>query len=82
MEPRVSRSSAKPSLTMVQEDRSSLLQPARLSQITIMGLEPRVELDVAGRSKNFLVDTRAIYSVLTSDSGDFSSLICIILGAA
>ena len=33
------------------------LQPARLSQITITGLEPRVQLDVAGRSENFLVDT-------------------------
>ena len=32
-------------------------QPARLSQITITGLEPRVQLDVAGRSENFLVDT-------------------------
>ncbi|XP_069408539.1 zinc finger protein 829-like [Ovis canadensis] len=32
---------------MVQEDRSGLLQPACLSQITITGLEPRVQLDVA-----------------------------------
>ena len=48
-----------------------LKQPApasRLSQITIMGLEPRVQLDVAGRSENFLVDTGATYSVLTSFS--------------
>ena len=29
-----------------------------------MGLEPRVQLDVAGRSKNFLVDTGSTYSVL------------------
>ena len=34
-----------------------MLQPARLSQITITGLEPRVKLDVEGRSENFLVDT-------------------------
>ena len=39
------------------------LQPAHLSQITITGLEPRVQLDVAGRSENFLVDTGATYSV-------------------
>ena len=31
-----------------------------------MGLEPSVQLDVAGRSKNFLADTEASYSVLTS----------------
>ena len=29
-----------------------------------MGLEPRVQLDVAGRSENFLVDTGATYSDL------------------
>ena len=49
------------------------LQPARLSQITIIGLEPRVQLGVLGRSKNFLVDTGASYSVLTSYSGAFFS---------
>ena len=27
-----------------------------LAQITITGLEPRVQLDAAGKSKNFLVD--------------------------
>ena len=32
-----------------------LLQPARPSQITITGLQPRVQLDVAGRSENFLL---------------------------
>ena len=31
-----------------------------------MGLEPRVQLDVAGRSENFLVDTGVTYSDLTS----------------
>ena len=48
-DPRASRSSAKPTLTMVQGDQSGPLQPARLSQITITGLEPRVQLDVADR---------------------------------
>ena len=62
-DPRGSRSSAKPSLMMVQEDWSGLLQPVHLLQITIIGLEPRVQLDVAGRSKNFFVDTGATYSV-------------------
>ena len=56
------------------------LQPARLSQITITGLEPRVHLDVAGRSKNFLVDTGATYSALVSYSGAFFQT-CTILGA-
>ena len=46
-----------------------------------MGLQPRVQLDVAGRSENFLVDTGATYSVLISYSGAFSSQICTILGA-
>ena len=79
-DPRDSRSSAKPSL-MVQQDWSGLLQPACLSQITIMGLEQRVQLDVAGRSDNFLIDTRTTYSVLTSYSGSFASENCTILGA-
>ena len=77
---RVSRSSAKPFLTMVQQDWSSLLQLAVLSQIIITGLEPRVQLDVAGWSENFLVDTGATYSVLTSYSRAFSSQTCTILG--
>ena len=46
-----------------------------------MGLKPRVKLDVAGRSQNFLVDTGATYSVLTSYSGVFSSQNCTILSA-
>ena len=46
-----------------------------------MGLEPRVQLDVAGKSENFLVDTGATYSALPSFSGIFSSQSCIILGA-
>ena len=78
-EPRASRSSTKPSLTMVQQDWSGPLQPACLSQITIKGLESRVQLDVAGRSENFLIDTGATYSILTSCS--FSSQTCTILGA-
>ena len=44
-----------------------------------------MQLDVAGRSENFLVDTGATYSVLISYSGyfsgPFSSQTCIILGA-
>ena len=80
-DPRASRSSAKTCLTMVQEDRSGPIQPARLSQITITGLESRAKLDVAGRSENFLVDTGATYSVLISYSGAFSSQTCTILGA-
>ena len=46
-----------------------------------MGLEPRVQLDVAGNSENFLVDTGTTYSVLTSCSGAFSCQTCIILDA-
>ena len=45
------------------------------------GAGPRVQLDVAGRSENFLVDTGATYSVLISYSGAFSSQTCTILGA-
>ena len=44
-------------------------------------MEPRVQRDVAGRSKNFLVDTGATYSVLTSYSGAFSSQTYTTLGA-
>ena len=61
---RASRSSIKPSLTMFQQDWSGPLQPACPSQIIITGLEPRVQLDVAGRYENFLVDTGATYFVL------------------
>ena len=57
------------------------LQLARLAQRTITGLEPRLQLPVAGRSENFLVDIGATYSVLTSYSGAFSSQTCTILGA-
>ena len=57
-----------------------LLQPAHLSHITIMGLEPRLQLDEAGRSENFLVDTRAAYCVLVCYSRAFSSQTCTIWG--
>ena len=80
-DPKASRSSTKPSLTMVQCNWSSLLKPTCLSQITITGLEPRLQLDMAGRPENFLVDTGATYSVLTSWSGAFSSQTCTIWGA-
>ena len=46
---------------------TGLKQPAAaslLSQIIITGLEPRVQLDEARRSENFLVDTGATYSDL------------------
>ena len=76
-----SRLSAKPSLRMVQQDWSSLFQSASLSQIIIMRLEPRVQLDVAGRSENFLIDMVATYFVLTSYSRAFSSQTCTILSA-
>ena len=46
-----------------------------------MGLESRVQLDVAGSSENFLVDTGAPYCVLTSYRRAFSSQTCTILGA-
>ena len=79
--PRASRSSTKPILTMVQQDWRGPLKPAHLSQITITGLGPRVQLDVAGRSENFLVDTGTTFSVLTSDSRAFSSQTCTSLVA-
>ena len=47
--PRASRSSTKSSLMMVQQDWSSSLQLAHLSQITTVGLEPRVQLAMAVR---------------------------------
>ena len=50
-------------------------------QITITGLEPRVQLDVAGRSENFLIDKEATYALLTSFSRAFSSQTHSILGA-
>ena len=76
-----SRLSAKPSLRMIQQDWSSLYQSTSLSQIIIMRLEPRVKLDVAGRSENFLIDMVATYFVLTSYSRAFSSQTCTILSA-
>ena len=45
------------------------------------GAGAKVQLDVAGRSENFLVDTGATYSILTSYSRAFSSQTCSILGA-
>ena len=43
------------------------------------GLEPRMQLDVAGRFKNFLINTRIAYSVLTSYSRAFSPKSCTML---
>ena len=62
-------------------DWSCPLQPACMSQITITGLEPGVQLNVASRSENFLVDTGVTYFVLTSSSRAFSPQTCTILGA-
>ena len=45
-----------------------------------MGPEPRVQLDVAGSSENFLIDTGTVCFVLTSYSRVVSSQTCAILG--
>ena len=81
-DPRASRSSNMPSLTMVQCNWSGPLQPACLSQITFTGLKPRVHVDVVGRSDNFLIDTGAAYSVLASCSRAFFPNTCTILDTA
>ena len=60
---------------------TELKQPIPAS-LPVMGLETRVQLDMAGRSENFLVDTGATYSVPISYSGAFSSQTCTILCAA
>ena len=70
-----------PQVLMAQQDWIGPLRPVCLSQINITGLEPRVWLDVAGRSKNFFVNTGAIYSVVAFYSGAFSSQTCTILCA-
>ena len=46
-------------MTSLLKQLATNAQIAHLSQITNMGLEPRMKLDVAGRSENFLVDTEA-----------------------
>ena len=43
--------------------------------------EPQVTLDVTGKKINFLVDTRATYSVLNSSSGPLSSKSAKIMGS-
>ena len=66
------------------DDSAGLKPPAPAGPLikeTIIGLEPRVKLDVAHRSENFLVDTGATYFVLTSWSRAFLSQTCTILGA-
>ena len=79
-DPRASRSSIKPSLTMAQQDWSSPLKPAHQSQITIMGLKPRCNwIWQLGPRISWL--TQATYSVLTSYCGAFSSQTCTILSA-
>ena len=54
---RVLGSNSKLSPVMAQQNWSSPLQPAPMSQITITGLEPRVQLAVASRSKHCLINT-------------------------
>ena len=54
---------------------------ACLSQVTIKGLERNMQLDVAGRFENFLVDPEANYSVLTSCFRASYPKTCTILGA-
>ena len=66
--------------TFSQDGSTQLKQPTPAS-LPVTGLEPRVQLNMAGRSKNFLVDTEVTYSVLTSYSGAFSSQTCTILCA-
>ena len=77
--------SLKVKLQAYPHDGSRELKPPTLGSLPVTdnhhGAEPRVQLDVAGRSENFLVDTGATYSVLISYSRAFSSQICTILGA-
>ena len=77
-DPKASRSKAYPHDGSKGLKRPTPASPPVTDNIT--GLEPRVQLDVAGRSKNFLVDTGATYSVLISYSRAFSSQNCTILG--
>ena len=62
-------------------DGSTELKWTTLASLPVTGLEPRVQLYMAGRSENFLVDTGATYSVPISYSGAFSSQTCTILCA-
>ena len=50
--------------TFSQDGSTQLKQPTPAS-LPVTGLEPRVQLGIEGRSKNFLVDVGANYSVLT-----------------
>ena len=91
-DPRASRSSTKPFLTMVQwtdvacsiHFRTEEVDPSAHRGVhppvtdTITGLEPRMPLDVAGWSENFLVDTGATCSVFSAYSRVFSSQTCTI----
>ena len=77
-DPRASKSGAKPSLTVVQQDWSSPIQPAHLSQVTITVAKGATR---CGSFENFTVDTGSTYSVLTSYFWAFSSKTCTILGA-
>ena len=55
---------------------------APLFNVSITGLEPRANLDVAGRTISFLLGSGAAYSVLVSFSGPFSSDSCQVTGVS
>lgn len=62
------------------QDWGDPLQLTQIQEINITGLEPRVQMDVVGRSTIFLLDAGATCSVLTSFSGPCSSQSCTIVG--
>ena len=62
-------------------NRTEVAHSSQPALIAIMGLEPRVQVDAAGRSENFLFDTGTTNSVLTSCSRAFSSQTCTSLVA-
>lgn len=56
------------------------IQSAPLQEISVTRLQQGVQMNAAGRTITFLLDTRATYSVLTFFSGPFSSWNCTVLG--
>ena len=68
--------------TFPHDGSTGLKRPAPASPpVTDNHHRAGVQLDLAGKSKNFLVDAGTTYFVLTSYSGAFSSQTCTILGA-
>ena len=82
-DPRASRSSAKPSLNRTDSSTGLKRRPPASPPVTDNDHRAGAKgaTGLAGRSKNFLVDTGATYSVLTSYSVAFYSQTCTILGA-